>query len=252
VNLTWVRPSSAEANIFAHQPVEVLITQQEYAVQQVSSKTSDALLIDTVVARTVKGSEGSMAFPFSNRRLCISSEPRVMIKQKESVRRRARPCLSHLLHDPATIKISCHVATQNLSPVETRDEIAIENAKHDCSYRKDEWLQLPSDSSGKTSACVWRTREILESTQAIGRQWFPTDGSRVLAVRPESVAPPRSDSPRRCERSERELVYRPVFAPQLVWPLKTTSYRSRFACNATACWRKARFSRMTTLGNGDH
>lgn len=36
---------------------------------------------------------------------------------EKSVRWHVRPCLPHLLHDPESVRISCHVETQNLSPV---------------------------------------------------------------------------------------------------------------------------------------
>src|SRR6266851_1640561 len=54
-----------------------------------------------------------------------------MIEQKKSVRRHVRPCFPHLLHNPESIRISCHVETQNLSPVMAYDKEAIQNAKRE-------------------------------------------------------------------------------------------------------------------------
>jgi hypothetical protein len=136
------------------------VIQHDHAFQQVSWKSSDALLSDTDLSRTATGSAGSIAFQSFRSRNHISPRLAVTIEQKGSVRRCARSCPLHLLHDPSSIEISCHVATQNLAPIETWDEIATQNAKRECRYRKDECSQLPRDSSGETSACFWRVREI--------------------------------------------------------------------------------------------
>ena len=58
-------------------------------------------------------------------------------REGESVRRHVRPGFPHLPHDPESIRISCHVETQNLSPVMACDKEAIQNAKCERRYREE-------------------------------------------------------------------------------------------------------------------
>jgi hypothetical protein len=62
------------AHILSHQPLEVLLIQDDHVVQQVSSATPDPALRDTVLPRTAKGSAGGVASQFSHRRNHIRSE----------------------------------------------------------------------------------------------------------------------------------------------------------------------------------
>jgi hypothetical protein len=59
----------------------------------------------------------------------IGSKLRVTIELKESVRRRIRPCLPDLLHNPESIGISRPIEVQDLAPVVADDEKAIQNTK---------------------------------------------------------------------------------------------------------------------------
>jgi hypothetical protein len=53
------------ANIFGHQPLEVLLIQHDHVVQQVSSATPDPALCDAVLPRTAKGSAGWLPKSFT-------------------------------------------------------------------------------------------------------------------------------------------------------------------------------------------
>jgi hypothetical protein len=86
-----------------------------------------------------------------------------VIEQKESVRRHVRPCLSHLLHDPESMRISCHVETQNLSPVVTYDKEAIQNAKRERRYREEvhgcNCLAMVPEECQPAFGGVWSSRD---------------------------------------------------------------------------------------------
>jgi hypothetical protein len=62
------------ANILGHQPLEVLLIQDDHVIQQVSSATSDPALRDTVLPRAAEGSAGGVASQVSYRRNHIRSE----------------------------------------------------------------------------------------------------------------------------------------------------------------------------------
>jgi len=119
------------ANILEHQPLEVLLVQDDHVIQQVSSATPDPALSDTVLPWTAEGSADGLASQVSHSGNYISSELRIVIEQKESVGRHVRPCLHQLLNNPESIRISRHVETQNLSPVMAYDKEAIQNAKRE-------------------------------------------------------------------------------------------------------------------------
>ncbi len=125
------------ANIFGHQPLEVLLIQHDHVVQQVSSATPHPALCDAVLSRTAKGSADGLASQVFHSRNHIDSELGVVIEQKQSVRRRVRPCLPQLLPEPESIGISGHVETQNLPPIMANDKEAIQNAKPERRYRKE-------------------------------------------------------------------------------------------------------------------
>ena len=120
------------ANLFGHQPLEVLLIPHDHVVQPVSSATPDPALGDAVLPRTAKGSADGLASQVFPSRNHIDSELRVVIEQKESVRRRVRPCLPQLLPDPESIGISGH-----LPPIMAHDKEAIQNAERERRCRKE-------------------------------------------------------------------------------------------------------------------
>src|ERR1039458_2425718 len=62
------------ANILSHQPLEVLLIQDDHVVQQVSSATPDPALRHTVLPRTAKSCPGRLASQISYRRNHVGSE----------------------------------------------------------------------------------------------------------------------------------------------------------------------------------
>src|SRR2546422_2833397 len=60
-----------------------------------------------------------------------------MIEDEEFVCRRIRPRFPHLLHDPKSIGISCHVEAENPSPVVAYDKEAVQHAKGKRRYREE-------------------------------------------------------------------------------------------------------------------
>jgi len=79
------------ANILEHQPLEVLLVQDDHVIQQVSSATPDPALSDTVLPWTAEGSADGLASQVSHSGNYISSELRIVIEQKECVGRHVRP-----------------------------------------------------------------------------------------------------------------------------------------------------------------
>ena len=57
-----------------------------------------------------------------------------MIEQQEPVRGCIRPRFPQLLHNPGSVGISCHVKTQNLSPVVGHNREAVQHAKGERRY----------------------------------------------------------------------------------------------------------------------
>src|SRR6266852_3866097 len=107
------------------------LVQDNHVVQQIPSATPDPAFRDTVLPRTAKGGTSWLASHVPDSRNHIGSKLRVTIEQKESVRRRIRPCLPHLLHNPESIGISRHIEVQDLAPVVADDEKAIQNTKRE-------------------------------------------------------------------------------------------------------------------------
>ena len=62
------------AHILGHQPLEVLLIQDDHVVQQVSSATPDPALRHTVLPRTAKSCPGRLASQISYRRNHVGSE----------------------------------------------------------------------------------------------------------------------------------------------------------------------------------
>jgi hypothetical protein len=121
------------------------LVQDNHVVQQIPSATPDPAFRDTVLPRTAKGGTSWRASHVPDSRNHIGSKLRVTIEQKESVRRRIRPRLPHLLHNPESIGISRHIEVQDLAPVAADDEKAIQNTKREKFPASVGLCLLPSD-----------------------------------------------------------------------------------------------------------
>src|SRR6266852_9458146 len=92
-----------------------------------------------------------------------------MVEQQEPVRRRVRPCLPHLLHDPESVGISGYVETQNLSPVVAYDKEAIQNAKRERRYRKEvhgcNCLAVVREERQPAFGGIWSSRDSLKPSR---------------------------------------------------------------------------------------
>jgi len=67
----------------------------------------------------------------------VLSELRIAVEEEKLLRRCIRPSLAHLLHDPQRTRVPGDVEAQNLSPVMSDGEEAIQDAKGERRHRKE-------------------------------------------------------------------------------------------------------------------
>src|ERR1700693_4386501 len=82
-------------------------------IQQVPSATADPTLSNAVLPRTTKSGAYRRASHLSRERHHVVAKLRVTVEQQETVRRRVRPSLSHLLHDPKCTGVSRYVEAES-------------------------------------------------------------------------------------------------------------------------------------------
>src|SRR5262250_625583 len=105
------------------------LVEDDHVVEQIASTTSHPTLRHSVLPRTAKGgAHGQASYPFGEQHHVVA-ELRVAVGQKEPRRRRVRPRLSHLLHDPECVGISRDIEAENPSPIMPDDEKAVQDTK---------------------------------------------------------------------------------------------------------------------------
>ena len=117
------------ADVLSHEPLQMPLVQNDHLIQQVSSATSNPTFRNPVLPRAPEGGAHGQASHLARERHHVIAELGVAVEQQESMGRAIGPGFPHLLHDPKCRGISRNVAVENLAPLMTDDEKAVEDAK---------------------------------------------------------------------------------------------------------------------------
>jgi hypothetical protein len=145
-----------------HQPFEMPLIQNNHVVQQIASATSHPALRNTVLPGTAKGRASWLASHVPHSRNDLGAKLCIAVEWQESVWLFVGPSFSQLLHNPKSMGISRDIEMQDLTPVVTDDEKAVQNTKrerwHGKEVHRGNGLAMVSEERQPSLHGIWISR----------------------------------------------------------------------------------------------
>jgi hypothetical protein len=147
------------ANLFFQQFSEISLVQNNQVVEQVPSHTPDPALGNAVLPGTAKSSSDYLRAVVFDGRDDVSRELRVAVKDQKPVWLIVSPSFVQLQYDPQGVRLTGHVAVQNLPPVVADDKEAVQNSEVRVGTVRNPLQRLLRDGSGEKPASAGLDRD---------------------------------------------------------------------------------------------